>query len=234
MDKPVLILITTLNVSKLTKWVLKEPKFLVYFYHRHHFDSAVPVRGHPSPVMNKHFPPERFQLSAAVHQQLPTSLPTSSKTRTGIKIRQFKCRKSFYIKHFLSSPSKWLRFTHLHIRTKSTMLCNSVATILQKYSGPISHGTLQELQHSPHKWPVTRKMSPFDDVIMDYHLTQQLMACGPYLQQHIVFIVETTTFGNNAGLKAEGNNLHRNVHVAVYLLYPNWLRGPLLLKSQHG
>ena len=65
LERPVLILIITRNVPKLTKSTLKVSKILVYFDRRRHFDSAVPTRGHPPPVANRHFPPERFHLSAA-------------------------------------------------------------------------------------------------------------------------------------------------------------------------
>ena len=34
------------------------------------------------------------------------------------------------------------------------------------------------LVNSPHKWPVTRKMSPFDDVIMKYHNGGEKWYCG--------------------------------------------------------
>ena len=65
LERPVLILIITRNVPKLTKSTIKVPKILVYFDRRRHFDSAVPTRAHPPPVAKRHFPPERFHISAA-------------------------------------------------------------------------------------------------------------------------------------------------------------------------
>ena len=39
-------------------------------------------------------------------------------------------------------------------------------------------GIHRGLVNSPHKWPVTRKMFPFDDVIMTNRLTHCLKECG--------------------------------------------------------
>ena len=41
----------------------------------------------------------------------------------------------------------------------------SLAFVRAIHRGPVN---------SPHKWPVTRKMFPFDDVIMDYHIAGPL------------------------------------------------------------
>ena len=37
--------------------------------------------------------------------------------------------------------------------------------------------------NSPHKWPVTRKMLPFDDVIMSYSVFSQISMAGCFVKQ---------------------------------------------------
>ena len=58
----------------------------------------------------------------------------------------------------------------------------SLAFVRGIHRGPVN---------SPHKWPVTRKMFPFDDVIMGVVKTRPHLVCE--LIQHI----KTTTFGRD-------------------------------------
>ena len=72
---------------------------------------------------------------------------------------------------------------------------------------------------SPHKWPVTRKMFPFDDVIMKNHnlwTTSILFHCQSWPRPtQIVFIVTT--------MAAVWLNRIR-AWVTYYILYMMWLR----------
>ena len=49
----------------------------------------------------------------------------------------------------------------------------SLAFVWGIHRGPVN---------SPHKWPVTRKMFPFDDVIMSFERGHRTSAVDPYLK----------------------------------------------------
>ena len=67
----------------------------------------------------------------------------------------------------------------------------SLAFVWRIHRGPVN---------SPHKWPVTRKMSPFDDVIMskwNFGVTQVTQVCGTFeartiLSSHQLLIIPTS------------------------------------------
>ena len=98
----------------------------------------------------------------------------------------------------------------------------------------IHHGPV----HSPHKWPVTWKMSPFNDVIMEYvfGFKWQLVAClGPYhcLNQWCLIVIWTLGIkllcncNRISDCFIEKNAFHHAVKMLAISSWPQWSCGTI-------
>ena len=61
----------------------------------------------------------------------------------------------------------------------------SLAFVRGIHRGPVN---------SPHKWPVTRKMFPFDDVIMNEANRMVWRQLEPAHRIHVIYVIEENTF----------------------------------------
>ena len=92
----------------------------------------------------------------------------------------------------------------------------------------------------PHKWPVTRKMLPFDDVIMPWCLVGRHVLCPGQLTVHLpvlhlthwgrdqIDVISQTTF-SNAFSRIKMNEFRLGFHWSLFLrfqltIFQHWFR----------
>ena len=54
----------------------------------------------------------------------------------------------------------------------------SLALVWERHRWPVN---------SPHKWPIKRKMYPFDDVIMHHEIISRKVGCGDLVEEYVPF-----------------------------------------------
>ena len=78
----------------------------------------------------------------------------------------------------ITSPTALYSTVYSRRRSRKTSKLRVTGLCVGKSPGPVN---------SPHKGPVTRKMFPFDDVIMCFHLMTSSLSCGWPIATEFVF-----------------------------------------------